>query len=184
MSHILTAFAGDRKIISGSEEEVRLALRAMGEGARHVLLFDDESGKQVDIDLRESAVVPQEAPSENTPSRGRGRPSLGVKAREVTLLPRHWHWLAAQPGGASVTLRKLVETASRQEDPGLSARRAMDAAYAFSMAMAGNQPGYEQAMRALYIADEAGFSDAIALWPDDVRNHALRLAQPAFAAGK
>ncbi|MPT47641.1 MAG: DUF2239 family protein [Sphingobium sp.] len=177
----MTIFVGDKKILSGSEDEVRTALRSMGESAQAALLFDDENGKQVDIDLREDSAPTDAAQGKAAAPRGRGRPNLGVRAREVTLLPRHWEWLATQKGGASVTLRKLVEAASKQEDPGLAARQAMDASYAFSMAMAGNLPGYEGAMRALYTGDEAAFAAAISGWPADIRDHSSRLAQPAFA---
>ncbi len=52
-------------------------------------------------------------PDQADTRRSRGRPRLGIVAREVTLLPRHWDWLAEQPGGASVALRKLVEAATR-----------------------------------------------------------------------
>ena len=63
-------------------------------------------------------VVDVEAALDDLPEAGvdqaprpRGRPKLGVVAREITLLPRHWEWLATQPGGASVALRKLVDAA-------------------------------------------------------------------------
>src|SRR4029079_4156101 len=63
--------------------------------------------------------------------RGRGRPRLGVVAREGTLLPRHWEWLGTQPGGASVVLRKLVEEARRANGDADRTRAARDAAYRF-----------------------------------------------------
>jgi hypothetical protein len=108
--------------------------------------------------------------------RGRGRPKLGVVAREVTLLPRHWDWLARQPGGASVTLRRLVEDASRS--PKERARAAANAAYNFLHAIAGDRPAYEEALRALFAHDRAKFEAHIASWPADIRRHALRLAYP------
>ncbi len=74
--------------------------------------------------------------------RGRGRPKLGVVAREVTLLPRHWDWLNAQPGGASVALRKLVEQARRANGDADRARAAREAAYHFMSAMAGDLPAF------------------------------------------
>ena len=92
--------------------------------------------------------------------RGRGRPKLGVVAREVTLLPRHWDWLNSQSGGASVALRKLVEAARLAGDDKDRTRHAQEAAYRFMTALAGNLPGYEEATRALYAADPARF-DAI-----------------------
>lgn len=133
-----------------------------------VLVFDDATGKQIDLDLRDATEPVGEEP------RGRGRPKLGVVAREVTLLPRHWDWLASQPGGASVALRKLVEDASR--NPKEAARAAANAAHNFMHAMAGDRARYEEAMRALFAGDRPKFEAEIAAWPTDIRNHALQLA--------
>jgi hypothetical protein len=173
VTRTLTAFAGDIWIGTGDEAEVRAAVLALGEGAQNVLLFDDATGRQVDIDLRGDVAASPEAP------RGRGRPRLGVQPREVTLLPRHWDWLATQPGGASATLRKLVEAARKAEAGSPTPRAAMDAAYHFMMAMAGDKPGYEAAIRALYARDAAGFASAIDGWPIGVRDHARGLAGAA-----
>ena len=108
--------------------------------------------------------------------RGRGRPKLGVVAREVTLLPRHWDWLNSQPGGASVALRKLVEEARRASGDRDRIRAAQESAYHFMSAMAGNLPGFEEAARALFAYDRRGFGDLIAAWPEDVRDHVIKLA--------
>jgi hypothetical protein len=167
----LTAFAGDLWIATGDEAEIRAALRAMGDGGQAVLLFDDRTGRQVDIDLRDWA---EEAP------RGRGRPRLGVAAREVTLLPRQWDWLASQPGGASATLRRLVDAARKAEGRGLTPRAAKDAAYHFLTAMAGDRPDYEAAIRALYAGDGAAFDARTQGWPSGIRDHGRALAAPAF----
>jgi len=171
MTRTLTAFAGDLWIATGDEEEVRAALHAMGNEAQNLLLFDDESGRQVDIDLRGPA---------GGPPRGRGRPKLGVQAREVTLLPRHWDWLATQPGGASVMLRRLVEEARKASADRPSPRAAMDAAYHFLTVMAGDRTGYEEAIRALYAKDRARFERASEHWPRSIRDHGAALAEPAF----
>lgn len=145
------------------------------------LIFDDATGKPVDVDLRGS---PEEVRARLEPAaRGPGRPKLGVTAREVTLLPRHWDWLAAQPGGASVTLRRLVEEARRGGGGKERRRQAQDAAYRFMSAMAGDAPGYEEATRALYAGDGARFEAQTQAWPADVRDHARRLAADAFTTG-
>ena len=167
MDGTLTAFAGELWIATGDKGEIRAALQAMGDDAQNILLFDDRTGRQVDIDLQDSA--PQ-AP------RGRGRPKLGVQAREVTLLPRQWDWLAQQPGGASA-----VDDARKAEAGPTSPRAAMDAAYHFTTAMAGDRPGYEEAIRALYAKDAARFTALSRNWPSGIRDHALALAAPAFA---
>jgi hypothetical protein len=152
-----------------------------------LLVFDDASGQLIDFDLRGTsdeilARLSAEARPEQTPgpARGPGRPKLGVVAREVTLLPRHWEWLSAQPGGASVALRKLVE-AARVTHAGADRRRAaQQAADRFMSALAGNEPGYEEAARALYGGDRLRFEQSMVAWPADVRDHAVRLAAAAF----
>jgi hypothetical protein len=173
MTRTLTAFADETWIATGDEEEVRAALNAMDKDAQNILLFNDVTGRQVDIDQR--------GPISEAP-RGRGRPRLGVQPREVTLLPRHWEWLAAQPGGASATLRRLVEAARKDSVGSPSPRAAMDAAYHFLTVMAGDRPGYEAAMRALYAKDKSAFEAACAPWPRAIRDHGEALAEPAFAA--
>jgi hypothetical protein len=186
-----TAFEGDRLIAAGELVPVALGVKAvLDRGERGpVLIFDDATGAQVELDLRGTAedvlrrlARPAEAPPapDAEAPRGPGRPRLGVVAREVTLLPRHWDWLGEQPGGASVALRKLVEEARRANEGKDRARRAQEAAYRFMSAMAGNAPGFEEAMRAFYRGDRARFDALVEAWPPDVRDHARRLAAGAF----
>lgn len=169
MTHY-SAFVGHQKLLSGSLAEVALALRALHDGAMP-LVFDDASGAVVDVDIRGSQA---EMLARLAPPPARGRPRLGVVAREVTLLPRHWEWLATQPGGASVTLRRLIEAARR--DAQAEAKAARDAAYRFMAAIAGDLPGYEESLRALFAGDGQAFAGRTAAWPPDVRSHALALA--------
>jgi hypothetical protein len=129
-------------------------------------IFDDATGRPIDIDIRGTI---EEV-------RGRGRPKLGVIAREITLLPRHWDWLNSQPGGASVALRKLVEEARRTSGDRDRIRSAQEAAYHFMSAIAGNLPGFEEASRALFAYDRRRFGDLIAAWPEDIRDHVIKLA--------
>ena len=110
------------------------------------------------------------------PPRGRGRPKLGVTAREVTLLPRHWDWLAAQPGGTSAALRRLVDQARRETAAQTDRKARQASAYAFMSAMAGDLAGYEEAIRALFADDREQVCRHSAAWPADVRDHALKLA--------
>jgi hypothetical protein len=184
MSTSCTAFAGSKRIASGPREQVALAVKAALEAheAHQVLVFDDHNGNPMDFDLRGTPeeILARLAPDKSEPARGPGRPKLGVVAREVTLLPRHWEWLNAQPGGASVALRKLVD-AARATHAGADRRRlAQQAADRFMAAVAGNEPGYEEAARALYAGERPGFTAALAAWPVDVREHAMRLAAAAF----
>ena len=178
-----TAFAGTRLIARGALAEVALAVkRASADGA---LTFADDSGSVVDLDLRggdaEVAAryaAPETPGGETPPGRGRGRPRLGVVAREVTLLPRHWQWLGAQRGGASQALRRLIDEARRSEGGRGAVRLAQERAYRFLSALAGDLPGFEDATRALFAGDLDAFAARMADWPEDVREHALRLAAP------
>lgn len=181
-SQTCTAFDGHHLIASGVLREVAAATkRAIDAGARGpVLVFDDQTSLPVEIDFRGTVddVLSRIAPLADAAPRGPGRPRLGVVAREVTLLPRHWEWLATQPGGASATLRRLVEEARR--GGGDRARRAGEALDRFMQAMAGDLPHYEEASRAYWRGDRDRFDDLIDTWPADVRDHARRLAASAW----
>nr|WP_298683360.1 DUF2239 family protein [uncultured Dongia sp.] len=177
-----TAFHGQRRLAAGALAEIALAAKRalVTDAAASVLIYDDSTGRAIDLDLRgdDAEVTARYTPlpvAEAEP-RGRGRPKLGVIAREVTLLPRHWDWLGKQPGGASVALRKLVEDARSKGSDRQRRRAAQDAAYHFMSAMAGNLPHFEDAIRALYADDQAAFISLIEGWPDDIRDHARKLA--------
>lgn len=171
MSETFTAFRGTARIATGPRAEIARALLALGDGPQPegVLVFSDETGRETDLDLSGGEAAAAARYADETPRR-RGRPKLGVKAREVTLLPRHWDWLATQRGGASATLRRLID-AARAEDGGARLRR--DACYRFCATMAGDRPGFEEAMRLLYAGDRAAFAKAVSDWPDDIARHAL-----------
>jgi len=190
-SHI--AFNGHRRIVCGPLATVALAVkRAMAGGAEGpVLIFDNATGRSIDIDTRgtDDEVIARftQAAADAQPAdvadcealkdepRGRGRPKLGVVAREVTLLPRHWDWLAKRPGGASVALRKLVDDARRANFQRDNRHAAHERAYHFMSAMAGDLPDFEEATRALFADNRTRFCELIADWPDDVRDHAFTL---------
>ena len=176
-----------------------------------VLIFDDVTSQLIEIDFRGSpnevlarlgdairsragdanttspvadgsfASEESDSPYLEGPSRPRGRPRLGVVSREVTLLPRHWDWLATQPGGASAAVRRLVDEARQTRAAADRRRAAQEAAYRFMSAMAGDEPGFEEAIRALFVADDARFAEFSADWPRDVRDHARTLAARAMA---
>ncbi|MEV5023625.1 DUF2239 family protein [Sphingobium sp. LMA1-1-1.1] len=199
-----TAFAGQRLLLTGPLAEVALAVRRSSVVTDTVLVFDDATGRIIDVDLRgDDAEIlerlsqprkinagryrPKTDPSsdptgseEAQSQKTRGRPKLGVVAREVTLLPRQWEWLTDQPGGASATLRRLVDEARKVASPRQQRRAAQEAAYQFMQAIAGDLPGYEQATRALFADDRSSLESRIATWPEDIRTYALRLA---FGAG-
>jgi uncharacterized protein len=185
-----TAFMGPQRLATGPLAEVAIAVMNASRrpAAPPIIMFADATGQPIDLDLRGTerdvvARLPQPAPDPEAATeeataepRGRGRPKLGVVAREVTLLPRHWEWLGAQPGGASVALRKLVDEARRANGDADRARAARDAAYRFMSVMAGNLAGFEEASRALFADDRRRFVGLIAGWPDDIRDHVVKLA--------
>ena len=115
-----------------------------------------------------------------SPPRGPGRPRLGVVAREVTLLPRHWDWLGRQTGGASVALRKLVEVASRASAAQDRVRQSSAAGYKFMATIAGHEAGFEEASRTLFAADQGAFEAQVAHWPTDVQTHLKKILADAF----
>ena len=197
------AFARGRLIAEGLLDVVAHAAKLATDAGepRAVQVFDavtsepcdlDLSGSLVDVDRRYcvpvSGAITTASPSgtggeSNGPFSSRpgpGRPKLGVVAREVTLLPRHWTWLSEQSGGASAALRRLVEEARRSNAPREQLRRAQDRTYRFLMATLGDAPGFEEAMRALYACDEHEFLARSRAWPRDLRAHARTLADAAF----
>jgi len=194
-SNSCTAFAGSRRIATGDLTEVALRAKEVidrGEPSP-VLIFDDLTSEQLEVDIRGSAKevlarleksagkdkakgVLAESREDTAP--GPGRPKLGVIGREVTLLPRHWDWLNTQPGGASVTLRKLVEAAKRATIGQDRIRVARESTYRFMAVMAGNLPGFEEATRVLFAKKKDRFKDfekLVHAWPRDIRRHVIQL---------
>lgn len=201
LSKASTAFGDQRLLLSGPLVEVALAVKnELEKGSlRTFLVFDDMTGSVIDLDLRGSdadvverlSCPPQQftgryatrrdkstgiVEDDTAESKGRGRPKLGVVAREVTLLPRQWDWLNTRPGSASAVLRRLVEEAMHSEGAREQKRAAHEAAYQFMQAIAGDLPGYEEAIRALFADDRTKLEQCIAAWPVDIKAHALRLA--------
>jgi hypothetical protein len=186
------AFEDGKRFAIGSLADVAVASRKRiaRKGAGQILMFDYATGRVLDLNLAgtDSEIAARywlkqaESEAEAAAPRGPGRPKLGVVAREVTLLPRHWEWLASQPGGASVALRKLVEVARRSSEVKDRVRQASAVAYRFMATIAGHEAGFEEASRALFAGDQAGFEALIAAWPVDVQNHLKALATDAFWA--
>lgn len=185
------AFDGATAIAAGRLDAVARAAKARldADPTARILIFTQATSAPIDLDFRGSIedvlarLGPEAGEADPTPAKAgeRGRPKLGVVGREVTLLPRHWAWLQSQPGGASVALRKLVETAMRDTSASLEKRQARDAAYRFMSAMAGDLPGFEEAARALFSEARDRFFDLVGAWPPDIRKHLIELATPSFS---
>jgi hypothetical protein len=188
------SFAGTRLIAAGPLSEVALATQAAERSGldRVPIIFDAVTSEPIEIDLRGSAedvarrvtalTLTTTATDADEPDahRGPGRPRLGVVGREVTLLPRHWDWLATQPGGASAAIRRLVDQARVAYAGRDRTRRAQEYAYRFMTATLGDQPDFEEATRALFAPDRERFIEHTTPWPADLRDHARRLADDAF----
>lgn len=188
-----TAFEGTDRIASGAlEDVVRATKEVMDRGERFpVLIFDNTTSEVIEVDFRGTideivARLPEqelETPPEPQPEaapRGRGRPRLGVVAREVTLLPSHWDYLSTQPGGASVALRKLVDQAKRANAEKDRLRGIQEAAYRFMSTMAGGFAGFDEAARALFAGNGPRFHEETERWDVDVRDHLRSLAAPLW----
>ena len=190
------AFRGSERIALGTLEQVARAAKQHHDAGTtlRIACFDDRTGAPVDLDLSgsETEVVeralnaqPDAVPvSDVAAPRGRGRPKLGVVSREVSLLPRHWSWLAEQRGGASASLRRLVDAARKQHAPEDELRRALDAAHRFMWDIAGDQPDFEEATRALFAKDFEGFEQRSAAWPADLRAQLARFVGRAREASR
>jgi hypothetical protein len=176
-----TVFAGDRRIAGGDLPTIltktKRYLDRTGAGDGQLLIFDDESGRQVEHDFRGTleAMLARELPQPAAP--GPGRPRLGVLSREVSLLPKHWEYLEAEPNGISAALRRLVEEAMKRNAGSQRARLAREAAGRFMTVMAGDRAGFEEASRALYAKDRPRFEQLIGKWPRDVREHLRSMAE-------
>jgi hypothetical protein len=194
-SRTFTAFTGYRLVASGALEPTVRRAKEEADRGEPVLLLDDRTGEQIDLDLSGNAdeavarlaehpVLGPLASRAEQPAARPGRPRLGVVSREVSLLPRHWEWLATQNGGASASLRRLVDEARKRNGAKDEAVRARDGAARFLWTVAGNLPGFEEASRSLYARDLERFLQHIGGWPEDVRQHAERLVREAVRLGE
>jgi uncharacterized protein len=179
-----SAFAAERHIASGALSTLLRAAKTYLDHATdaRVLIFEDQTGQQIDFDFSGTVAEVLERAAPSAPERpGPGRPKLGVVSREVSLLPRHWEWLEAEPQGISAALRRLVDEA-RNRNPGEQrARQAREAVSKFLSAVAGDLENFEEATRALFAKDNARFAELIAKWPRDIRRHALRVLEESAA---
>lgn len=183
-----TAFLNGNLLAQGNLEDVVLKIKKQMGKADHseALLFNDSTGKVIDFnyqgskeDVEKRLEVYKTPTSVSTPT-GPGRPKLGVVSREVSLLPRHWEWLAAQPGGASATLRLLIEEARKKTESSVSIKQLQERTYQVMFTLAGDLEGYEESVRALYKKDRKSFLEHQNTWPSDVKKYILKVAQGIF----
>ncbi|RYF77729.1 MAG: DUF2239 family protein [Comamonadaceae bacterium] len=177
---VVTAFIDFKRVDAGPREAVLARLRERPD-AQSAMIFDDHSGERVELDLRPPGEPDSAADAEHAPTRGVGRPKLGVVAREVTLLPRHWDWLSRQPGGASVALRRLIDEARRSYAQRDAVRAAREAAYRVMSTVGSSLPGFEEAARSLFAGDRARFHTYISDWPADLAAYLRQLSEDGWA---
>jgi hypothetical protein len=171
-----TAFLGWKRIAAGSLEQMLRQTKAYlrdEPSDQSLLIFEDQTGTQVDFDLRGSVEEVLERVAPRPLRTGPGRPRLGVISREISLLPRHWEWLETQRSGVSATLRRLIEEARKQDSTESDRRRAVEATGRVMTAIAGNLPGFEEAYRALYSRDHGRLEQCVKEWPQDLREYML-----------
>ena len=172
-------FRRDTCVLTGPMDDIWHSLINEYEyNAADLLVFDGKTGRVIDIDPNAPPSRSDNTPHEPARTGGRGRPKLGVVSKEVTLLPRHWDWLAKQRGGASATLRRLVDEARKANPSAGSKKDRQTAAYTFMTAMAGDRPGFEEAIRCLFRDDIPGMEEHMRNWPVSVREIALNYLQP------
>ena len=188
-------FVGDKLFFEGALTDAAVAVHGLTAArAQKAVIFQSDTGAELDLDLRGSAVeVAQRYPQSSDPRseqseaepvtqpRGRGRPKLGVVGREVTLLPRHWQWLDTQRGGASAALRRLVDETRKANSGEDAARAAQGRTQRLLTTLAGNEPGFEEALRALYARDAKAFASHTKTLSADVLRVANLWASDAFA---
>ncbi len=186
--HLYTAFEQGRVLYRGTLDQVIIKTKKrLGKADNcHILIFSDSTGKLFDFNFQGSErellkrLEVYIGSKDSIESQGPGRPKLGVVSREISLLPRHWEWLATQSGGASATIRRLIEEARKKEGTQVSIKQAQDRTYKFMSVIAGDLNGFEEALRALYKRDLEKFRIHIESWPKDVRQHTFELSQAVF----
>jgi len=189
-------FVGDKLVFEGELAEAALAVHGLSEAREQkAVIFQGNTGTELDLDLRGTATEvgkrypssastepgPEAEPEPDPEPRKRGRPKLGVVGREVTLLPRHWQWLDTQRGGASAALRRLVDESRKANSGDDAARAAQVRTQRLLTTLAGNEPGFEEALRSLYARDAKGFAAHTQMLSADVVRIANLWARDAFA---
>lgn len=185
-----TAFDAHSLIAYGDLAEVVLKIKgSIGKASiSTILIFSDITGKTIDFNFHGSKqeilkrLEVYTSVQDAEPSSGPGRPKLGVVSREVSLLPRHWEWLATQRGGASATIRTLIEDTMKKASAGQSAKQIQDRVYQIMSVLAGDLSDYEEALRAMYKKDKKSFLGYIEGWPKDVQNYLVKSSKEIFEA--
>ncbi|MCH7331632.1 DUF2239 family protein [Acinetobacter modestus] len=176
-----TAFLNEQCLASGLLADVAIAIQQHANQSNStILIFNDQTGRQIDLDLSGSEQNIQQRYAEPEMVKKVGRPKLGVISREITLQQKHWDWLDQQSSSASAVIRKLID--KELNDPNSESNRmlAKQATDRFMSAMLGNMPNYEEATRALYQGDREVFLDLIRDYPKDIKEYLTLKTQNIF----
>lgn len=181
MSESVFAFLGEKLIAQGLIEDVKDKLQNFID-RQNILVFDRDNGKQISLNFDQKSAPELLKATEGRPSvkNKPGRPKLGVVGREITLLPRHWEWLDEQRGGASATLRRLIDQYRSENTSADKIRLAQDSTNRFIYAVAGNLGNFEEAVRALYGNNPDNFAECVKLWPTDIRQCTKHYSESAW----
>lgn len=160
---LYSAFSGSRLLATGPLPVVLAAAYPFRDNSPSpLLIFSHTDGHQADFNWQGTLeeVIARASPA--AVRTGPGRPKLGVVSTEVTLLPRHWDWLNSQPARASGTIRRLVDQAMAREAGNEKRRR--EVLGTILWALAGNEPGFEEASRALYSGNIERLKTLVSAW--------------------
>jgi len=180
MQKQISAFLGQKLLITASITEVATYLKTQVTTDEPILIFQDQTGKQIDLDLTGTVQDVADRYAEEMPTKKVGRPKLGVISREITLQQKHWDWLDLQSSSASAVLRKLIDHEMKNHASEYNIMLAKQATDRFMAAILGNEGHFEEATRALYQDNKAKFIKLIADFPEDLKAHVLLLSQNAF----
>lgn len=184
-----TAFDNTSIIAHGSLRDVILKTKKiLGKSENSsFLIFSDSTGKTIDFNFQgtEKEILKRleifvSNSDEKIELARPGRPKLGVISREISLLPRHWEWLATQSSGASSSIRNLIEDAIKKSTSKVSLKQQQEKVYRVMTTLAGDLDGYEEAIRSLYKRDRESFIKFTKGWSKDLRSYLEKLTNDVF----
>lgn len=168
-SYSYVAFRGDRCLCRGDLGTlVPKLLEEKEPPGCDLRILREDSGKEVDLDWRGDAEQIVARAQAQLETRSVGRPKLGVRCKEVSLLPRQWAWLEGQRGSISANLRKIVDQHIRESE---ARSIQVDPLYYAMSALAGDRPGFEEASRSLFAGDWPAFRAALDPWPSELAGY-------------
>ncbi|MEG2510573.1 MAG: DUF2239 family protein [Chryseobacterium sp.] len=87
------AFSDNIFLVSGQLIELAMKIKGISETAENILILNDQTGQQVNLNLSGSTQDIQQRYAEPKTVKKVERPKLTVISREITLQKKHWDWL-------------------------------------------------------------------------------------------